>query len=85
MTLLPMTDTSSAEMYSLSGNFNVNITDFLVKTSNIADAGTDAKLYAALSSTTRAPVTDSNYNETYLFILWKVAIDLKGDTQTNVL
>ena len=64
VTLLPIMETSAAEMYSLSGNSMLTYR-VVVKTSDIANAGTDANLYAALSSTTRTPVTDSNYNETY--------------------
>mgnify|MGYP000980418720 CR=1 FL=1 len=64
MMLLPITETKAAEMYSLSGNSMLTYR-VVVKTSNINNAGTDALLYAALSSTTKTPVTDSGYSETY--------------------
>lgn len=64
LVLLPRVPAEAApRMYSLTEQ---KLTyQIVVKTSNIDKAGTDAKIYAALSSVSVTPVTDSGNSEDY--------------------
>ncbi|MDD4688369.1 MAG: PLAT/LH2 domain-containing protein [Eubacteriales bacterium] len=82
ISLTPIIEVSAATMYSLSGNSMLSYR-VVVKTSNISNAGTDAYLYAALSSATKTPVTDSGYNDTYHISSMESGDRFeKGDTDT---